>query len=99
MLTNTVIGAVVKPASNLVNAALSSTKPEQSFASVLGQVMQDTASSLRSSEALSARGLQGEANVQEVVAGVLEAERNLQAAIVIRDKLVSAYNEIMRMQI
>ena len=69
------------------------------FMSMLGQVTNDGVQSLKESEAASLAGLQGKAPVQQVVDTLLTAERNLQTAIAVRDKLVSAYQEIARMPI
>ena len=45
------------------------------------------------------RALQGKASVQQVVEAVMSAERQLQTAIAVRDKVVAAYLEISRMAI
>jgi flagellar hook-basal body complex protein FliE len=37
--------------------------------------------------------------VQQVVEAMMNAERNLQTVIAVRDKVVSAYQEISRLQI
>ena len=50
-------------------------------------------------EAAGIAGIQGQMSPQRVVEQVLAAERTLQAAIAVRDKLVGAYLEINRMQI
>lgn len=99
MIVGSVIGAAVAPASELVRSAVSASAPQRSFASVLGQIAEDAVNAVRKSETVSARGLAGTANVQEVVASVMEAERHVQTAVAVRDKLVSAYQEIIRMQI
>ena len=99
MIVGSIVGSLVRPASEVARSALAAAKPEQSFASVLGRIAEDAASSLRKAEVVSTQGLSGAANVQDVVAGVMDAERNLQTALALRDKLVSAYQEIIRMQI
>ena len=45
------------------------------------------------------RGINGQANTQEVVDAVMSAERTLQTAVAVRDKIVTAYLEISRMPI
>ena len=69
------------------------------FVSMLGQVANDGIQSLRESESTAVAGLQGKAPVQHVVDTLLTAERNLQTAIAVRDKLISAYQEVSRMTI
>jgi flagellar hook-basal body complex protein FliE len=66
-------------------------------------VMKDTASSmindLKGAEAMSFQGIAGKANTREVVDAVMAADRSLQTAIAIRDKVVSAYLDITKMPI
>jgi flagellar hook-basal body complex protein FliE len=69
------------------------------FADVLAGVARDGIDALHTAETVSASGLAGKAGVQEVVTGILAAERALQTAIAIRDKAISAIQEITRMQI
>lgn len=54
---------------------------------------------LKSSEATAISGLKGDTPVQEVVESVMTAQRALQTAIAVRDKLVSAYQTISQMPI
>jgi flagellar hook-basal body complex protein FliE len=69
------------------------------FADVLAGVARDGVGALHAAEAASINGLAGKAGVQEVVSSVLAAERALQTAIAIRDKTITAIQEISRMQI
>jgi flagellar hook-basal body complex protein FliE len=69
------------------------------FGSVLAQVTQDTIGKLKGAEAASISGLQGHASVQQVVESVMDAQGSLQTAIAVRDKVVSAYQELSRMAI
>lgn len=67
---------------------------DQVFAKV-GEAIND----LKTGEAAAISGLQGQASVQHVVESVMTAERSLQTAIAIRDRLVSAYQTISQMPI
>jgi flagellar hook-basal body complex protein FliE len=69
------------------------------FGSVLAQVTQDTIGKLKGAEATSISGLQGQASVQQIVESVSDAQSSLQTAIAVRDKVVSAYQELSRMAI
>ncbi|MCA3561415.1 MAG: flagellar hook-basal body complex protein FliE [Aestuariivirga sp.] len=69
------------------------------FASLLGRLASDTAVSVQQGEAAALAGIQGSLPLQTVVDRVMAAERTLQAALAVRDKAVSAYQEISRMQI
>lgn len=69
------------------------------FASVLAKVSTDAVGAVKGAEAASIAGIKGEASTQAVVDAVMGAERALQTAVVIRDKVVGAYQEISRMSI
>jgi len=51
----------------------------------------------QSSEQLAIQGIQGQANLTDVVTAVNEAEVTLQTVVAVRDKVVEAYREILRM--
>ncbi|OCP04943.1 MULTISPECIES: flagellar hook-basal body complex protein FliE [unclassified Ensifer] len=80
-------------------AATQGVPQTQSFASVLGDMASDAVSAMKKAEGASIDGIRGQANTREVVDAVMSAEQSLQTAIAIRDKVVSAYLEIARMQI
>ncbi|MBX5226173.1 flagellar hook-basal body complex protein FliE [Rhizobium sp. NLR9b] len=69
-----------------------------SFASVLGGMATDAVNSLKGAENMSFAGIKGTATTREVVDSMLEAEQTLQTAIAIRDKVVSAFLEVTKMQ-
>lgn len=54
---------------------------------------------VRQGEQVSSAGLQGKASAQEVVQAVMSAELTVQSVVAVRDKMVSAYLDIMRMPI
>ncbi|MFM8748048.1 MAG: flagellar hook-basal body complex protein FliE [Aestuariivirga sp.] len=70
-----------------------------SFLDTLGRLASETATAVREGEAATAAGMQGALPLQSVVEKVMAAERTLQAALAVRDKAVSSYLEISRMQI
>lgn len=82
------------PGVGTVNGAI-----ETSFSQALAGVSENAIATLRGAESLSLQALQGEVDTREVVDAVMSAEQTLQAAIAIRDKIVSAYLEINRMSI
>jgi len=51
------------------------------------------------SEALSIAGVNNKADITEVVTAVAEAEVTLQTVVTVRDKVIDAYREILRMPI
>jgi len=69
------------------------------FGQVLADVGNSTIQSIQKAEATSIASLKGDANTYDVVASVMEAEQSLRMMVSVRDKIVSAYLEISRMQI
>lgn len=69
------------------------------FGAVLQQIAGDAMNKLNTSEATAISGIEGKASVQQVVSTALDAQTSLQTVLAIRDKLVSAYQEISRMAI
>ena len=69
-----------------------------SFASVMGSMATDAVNSLKGAESMSFAGIKGTATTREVVDSMLQAEQTLQTAIAIRDKVVSAFLEVTKMQ-
>ncbi|MBN9071595.1 MAG: flagellar hook-basal body complex protein FliE [Rhizobiales bacterium] len=70
-----------------------------SFGDLLAAAAGKTVDSLRNAEQAAVKGMQGGADTREVVDAVMSAEQSLQAAIAIRDKIVTAYLDISRMAI
>jgi len=69
------------------------------FASVLSDLAKQTASTLKASEDTAIKGIQGQAPVQDVVQSVMRAQTSLQTAMALRDKAISAYQDLTRMPI
>ena len=80
-------------------AATATTIDGQAFGDVLRDQINATITSVRGAETTSVAAIQGEASVREVTDAVMSAERNLQAAVAIRDKIVTAYLDMTRMAI
>jgi flagellar hook-basal body complex protein FliE len=88
-------GAVASATHVAANAATAGAD----FSAAMGQAASDAARTLRSAETVSMAGLEGKASVQQVVDGVMSAERTLQTALAVRDKAVSAWQQISQMPI
>lgn len=73
--------------------------PGNSFAEMVRDMVGETVEANRSAEQLSAQALVGQADINDVVLAVGNAEVGLQAVIGIRDKMIQAYQDIMRMPI
>ena len=70
-----------------------------SFKELMEKVVDDTMTTGMKAEAVTAKAITGEAELLDVVAAVSNAEMTLQAVVAVRDRVLSAYQEIMRMPI
>ncbi|WP_354456661.1 flagellar hook-basal body complex protein FliE [Methylobacterium sp. 1030] len=70
-----------------------------SFGDLMVQVATNAKEAIQAGEANAIAGLQGKASTQAVVEAVMSAEQTLQTAIAVRDKVVAAYQEIVRMAV
>jgi len=66
------------------------------FASVLSNMATQTAGDMRAAEDMAIKGLQGQAPVQDVAQSMMKAQTSLQTALAIRDRAVSAYQDITK---
>lgn len=69
------------------------------FSQIMTQVSGDAVGTMKTAEATAIQGIQGAASVDKVVESIMSAQRSLQSTLAIRDKAVSAYQEISRMAI
>lgn len=69
------------------------------FSDFLKDKAQDSMDTLRAGEVMSAKAVTGEADLLDVVGAVSSAELTLQTIVSLRDRMISAYQEIMRMPI
>lgn len=69
------------------------------FGEMLNSAMQDTIQQSRQAESQMIAGVQGKADLVNVVTAVSSAETSLQTVIAVRDQVISAYQQIMQMQI
>lgn len=69
------------------------------FGAMVSQLVTDTASSLRTAETASAKQVAGKGDLIDVVTAIGAAETALDTVVAVRDRVVGAYSDIMRMQI
>ncbi|MDD2325716.1 MAG: flagellar hook-basal body complex protein FliE [Alphaproteobacteria bacterium] len=67
-----------------------------SFADTLQGFMSDAVDSVKHGEEMAAKGAVGKADLQEVILAVSNAEVMMQTITSIRDKVISAYQEVIR---
>lgn len=70
-----------------------------SFVSMVQDAAKTAVTAGKQSEQLSASAIAGKADIREVVAAVSNAELTLETVVAVRDKVINAYNEILRMPI
>ena len=73
--------------------------PGASFGELLSGVMKDAVAAGRAAEAKAASVAQGKGDLVDVVTAVNSAEITLETVVAIRDRVISAYQDIMRMPI
>ena len=69
------------------------------FADMLTKVMSDTVGQSRAAEAAMTAQVQGKAELIDVVTAISSAEASLETVIAVRDQVIAAYQEILRMPI
>jgi len=69
------------------------------FGNMVSEAVTQTDTALRSAEQMTAAAATGEADLVDVVTAVSAAELTLETVVAVRDEVVKAYQEIMRMPI
>ncbi len=69
------------------------------FADLVKDAVSRSTDVLRESEAVSVRALTKDAGLTEIVTAVSNAEFTLQTVVAVRDRMIQAYQEIMKMPI
>jgi flagellar hook-basal body complex protein FliE len=73
--------------------------PGASFADYMKDIGNTFVDNLKDAEKKSTDGILGKASVREVVESVMTADQTLQTAMAFRDKIVSAYLDVVKMPI
>jgi flagellar hook-basal body complex protein FliE len=69
------------------------------FDAMLGRAVDSGIRQIRDAERVSSAGLTGHASTVELATAMARAEVALQATIAVRDRVVAAYQEVMRMPV
>ena len=80
-------------------AAQAAEAAQSSFAQLVQGAMNETVQASRQAETKMAAHTQGKAELIDVVTAVSSAEASLETAMAVRDQVIAAYQEIMRMPI
>ena len=95
------VGAGIPPIQGVGSAGgtVGATEPGTDFASFVRDASSGAVDTMYQGEAMSKAGITGAADLNDVVAAVNDAELTLQTITTLRDRLVQAYQEIIRMPI
>jgi flagellar hook-basal body complex protein FliE len=93
------VAAYAKGAAAGAGQGLGAKDPGEDFASMVRDAAGSALDTMRHSEAMSAKAIAGKADLNEVVAAVSNAEVTLQTVLAVRDKVIAAYQDILRMPI
>lgn len=69
------------------------------FGDVLAKTLEDAVKTTKAGEGAMAASAAGKADLVDVVTAVANAETTLETVVAIRDRVISAYQDIMRMPI
>ena len=89
-------GSIKSPAPSTSGSGATSTG---GFGSMVESMITDAAGSMRAAETASAKQVTGKGDLIDVVTAIGAAEMALDTVVAVRDKVVGAYTDIMRMQI
>jgi flagellar hook-basal body complex protein FliE len=75
------------------------TQPAGDFGQMLTRAIAETVATAKEADRAAAAAVAGKANVTEVVTAIARAELALQTTVAIRDRVIQAYQDVMRMPI
>lgn len=93
------IGAYLNTAKMADKAVSAGEDDSFSFGSMIKNAVDSIVKTQKKSEAVSAQAVLGKADLTDVVQAVTDAELTLQTVTTVRDRMISAYQDIMRMPI
>lgn len=80
-------------------AATEEAKLGQSFGAMVEDVAKQAVDTVRTGDQVASAGLTGQADMQAVVEATMAMDSTVRVSVALRDKMVEAYQEIMRMPI
>jgi flagellar hook-basal body complex protein FliE len=87
------------PSTALAGLGAGAAKSDTSFTSVLKEAISAVAETGKKSDIQSRAMANGKSNMVDVVTAVAETEVAIDAVVAVRDKVIAAYEEIMKMPI
>jgi flagellar hook-basal body complex protein FliE len=99
ILAATGAAAAYRAAQGLTQGLGEAAQQGAGFGEALNRAVQGAIGAGRASDAASQAALSGQGGVTEVVLAISRAELALQTATAVRDRVISAYQDVMRMPI
>lgn len=96
------LARIADPGGGLANGlakSLSGTDTGQGFGAMVKEAASAVAAAGRQADAQREAAVTGKANIVDVVTAVAESETAIETLVSVRDKVIQAYEEIMRMPI
>jgi flagellar hook-basal body complex protein FliE len=93
------IGAAATAAYRAAAGATVAEAPSGGFGGLVQRALEQGVQVGRSAEAASTAAMLGQGGVTEAVLAISRAELTLQTAVAVRDRVVAAYQDVMRMPI
>jgi flagellar hook-basal body complex protein FliE len=91
---------------NRMSSSAATTQPQVtsvptqgSFGQVLQNVVDEAVQTQKTAEITTINGIKGQADIQDVVLAISNAEQALETVVAVRDTAIKAYNSIMQMSI
>jgi flagellar hook-basal body complex protein FliE len=70
-----------------------------SFSQLLGNAIQESTNTIRSADATEMQAMTGKVDLTDLVTAVSNAELTLNTVVTVRDRVIGAYQDILRMSI
>ena len=71
----------------------------ESFGDMLREAASQSVENVRQGDEVATQGLTGKAGIQQVVEATMTMESTVRVSVAVRDKIVEAYQDVMRMPI
>ncbi|TNE35360.1 MAG: flagellar hook-basal body complex protein FliE [Alphaproteobacteria bacterium] len=88
-----------KPLDTATSVGEGEAAPKVSFSDLLSEVGKDTVDSLNASEQAGIKSMTDKAGLADIVTAVSNAEATLETVVAVRDRVIQAYQDIIKMPI
>ena len=92
-------GRLVRPSSPAPTSEVTPGSETTNFGNILSGVIGSTTETLKAAENATARQISGKGDLIDVTTAMTAAEMAMDTVVAVRDRVISAYSDIIRMQI